>query len=680
VNKLFTLGVLLKAIDELSGPVRVAARAIEGLDKVAANAKHLHELGKDLKQTGQDMAMQGVVAAGSMVAPIKAFGDLEDAETRASMAYMLGAGMDPLFKGIRNDAVELGNKLPGNTADFLEIAAALKEVGLSSDGVLHGALEATSYLKVLLGESGEDAARMMGTFRSSLGVAETDFMRLVDEVQRAKYAFGLDPNAFATTLQYVGPIGKQLGLGGIESAHQILALSGAMAQAGIKGEMLGTSLRATLSRLTQVNQEIAKSKVVAPILERAAIHLKFFEHGRFLGMEHFIGQLEQLKRLAPEQRLLVLKELFGEESASTLATILDRGVSGYHASLTAMREQASLNQRIAEVLKTQRSQLDAAGGTGVNALAEIGRTIGPDVKALAASFNDASAATASFVDEHHGLVRVLALGAIGLGVLVASVGATLVALGSLLQWTAWAVKGLSYLPAVLRSIMFVGRAVWALLVGVGEAIAALVSAVGLPVILLVAAIAAAVAAIYYYWEPIKAFFQRLWTGLQLIFQDAADWFASLNLFDAGAKIVRSIWDGMKSLAHRPIEVIRSIAAAIRDHLPFSPAKVGPLRDLQRVRIIQTIADTMRAGPMVDAMRIAASATIAAAAPAAGAQARTPAALAPRGNTVVHVSYAPQIRLPEGAAVTRDELHALLRQHQEEFTRRMRDELDDRADY
>ena len=81
-----------------------------------------------------------------------------------------------------------------------------------------------------------------------------------------------------------------------------------------------------------------------------------------------------------------------------------------------------------------------------------------------------------------------------------------------------------------------------------------------------------------------------------------------RMYTAGANIVKSLWDGMKSLASKPVEAMKSIAGKIREYLPFSPAKVGPLRDIHRVRLVETIAEGMKPAPMVRAMKTATAAT------------------------------------------------------------------------
>ena len=76
----------------------------------------------------------------------------------------------------------------------------------------------------------------------------------------------------------------------------------------------------------------------------------------------------------------------------------------------------------------------------------------------------------------------------------------------------------------------------------------------------------------------------------------------LNLFQAGAKIISSLWQGMMSMISKPVEAVRGLVQKMRNFLPFSPAKEGPFRDLNKVRIIETIAETIKPGSLINSMQ------------------------------------------------------------------------------
>jgi len=124
-------------------------------------------------------------------------------------------------------------------------------------------------------------------------------------------------------------------------------------------------------------------------------------------------------------------------------------------------------------------------------------------------------------------------------------------------------------------------------------------AVFVPIAAAFAMIAAAV------WVLIKAFtiIINIYTKVVSVINGVYKrvWNAGAMMFNAGANIVKNIWQGIKSMASKPIDAIKSIIQKIRNFLPFSPAKDGPFRDLHRVRIIETIAATMKPASMVRAM-------------------------------------------------------------------------------
>src|SRR5690625_1385880 len=65
--------------------------------------------------------------------------------------------------------------------------------------------------------------------------------------------------------------------------------------------------------------------------------------------------------------------------------------------------------------------------------------------------------------------------------------------------------------------------------------------------------------------------------------------------DAGRRIVTSIADGIRGAIGQVKDAIGNVTSAIRNFLPFSPAKDGPLRDLNKLNFGGTIAESIRRG-------------------------------------------------------------------------------------
>lgn len=717
MDKMLTIGLSLVAYDKMSGVIGSAVEKFTRLqEKIKQVSERLAELGTVSYFAGQQM----IAAMGK---PIAAFSDLEDAVTRSRVAFMTSGGeVDGYFSGIEKVALRLGNELPGTTRDFTLMAAKLKEIGIASETIAKGGLEATAYLRVLMGDlAPEAAAEMTATFSQSLGIAKEDFVSFVDLMQRAKFAFGLDPQMFAYTLKYVGPISKQLGIIGMEGSRSLIALSGMLSQAGIKGEQLGTSLRSVLLELPSIDEKINKSKEISGMLQRYGIGMKFFEKGKFLGMENLVYQLEKLKALTTEERIEVLKKLFGSESASALSEAISRGLKGMQQANDELQKQASLQERLNAVMGTFKNLWEAATGTFTNAMAAIGGAMQGELKWLATVFNSISEGIINFASEHKTLTKILSAGTVAVGGLLVGLGALGIALSVIMRAATGAVLGFInfrifisraipwinaktaalwnliytqiYLDRIqyrggfykamqywlmttrLRMLELIGAAkawisaklllfksvflttaglkglaaaLWTgLLVGLKAAVIG-IKALGIallttPIGWVAMALAAAALIIYKFWKPIAGFFSGLWQGIKEGLKGLEPAFGIFNavitpvkslfsaiyslitpvedtgraaenmglrigraisgaisyiltlpyqMYQAGANLVNSLWQGIMSVAMKPVEAIQNIAGRIRDLLPFSPAKMGPLADLDRVNIIGTIADAI----------------------------------------------------------------------------------------
>jgi len=77
-----------------------------------------------------------------------------------------------------------------------------------------------------------------------------------------------------------------------------------------------------------------------------------------------------------------------------------------------------------------------------------------------------------------------------------------------------------------------------------------------------------------------------------------DLIRSTEWFQAGAKIMEQVWAGITAWAHKPVQAMRDVVQSIRNLLPFSPAKEGPLKTLHQVRLVQTIAESVQPHPLV----------------------------------------------------------------------------------
>lgn len=187
------------------------------------------------------------------------------------------------------------------------------------------------------------------------------------------------------------------------------------------------------------------------------------------------------------------------------------------------------------------------------------------------------------------------------------------------------------------------------------------------------AIIAPVTLIYKYWDQIVAFFTDIWEKTKARFNLFVDYVKSIpsKMYEAGKNIVKSIWEGIKSMASKPIEAIKNIVKKIRDFLPFSPAKEGALRDIHKIRLIETIAENVKPGPLVRAMRTTTAAAFASVATAGPISAN---ALPMRGGSGMSINYSPTININGGSPQAAIDIRNELQKHSKDILKMVQEEI------
>ena len=225
------------------------------------------------------------------------------------------------------------------------------------------------------------------------------------------------------------------------------------------------------------------------------------------------------------------------------------------------------------------------------------------------------------------------------------------------------------------------------------------------------AIGAVVFVIYKYWKPITAFFKGLWNGLKAgleplmpVFKRMAvalepiikpirsiiDWFKKLfkpvedtggkaeqmgvkfgkaiagiivkfveliaKVVEFGAKIGSMLAGGIIKSFEKVKKAIGGLTQIIRDHLPHSPAQTGPLKDLHKLKIVETIASTIKPTPLVSAMNKSLGLMTSSFKANVGR-------IGTMGGASFVINYSPTITVPNGS--TKDEFAKLLKQHKDE---------------
>ena len=616
MSALFDFGIMLKAYDQMSSVVDGACnKSISSLTGLQSKMKSVSDASAHF---GRQSLANGLIAGEAILKPLEAFADLETATTDLKISLMDNLGQIPKqFDAISKQAVELGNILPGTTADFMGVARALQEQGTGMDSIMNGGLKAASYLSVLLKIPGHEAGEMVAKLRESYGLADNELEKMADLVQKARYAFGMTPEEIKIASSYSGATQNILGLKGLDNAKKLLSLQGLGAGVSLEGSSWGTNFSMLLNQTAAFKDKLEKnSKPMRQIneeLKQYGINLEFFNHkGQFAGLDNMVKQLEKTKVMTQEDQLNLFKRMFGTEAGRPAAIIANAGMAGYEAAQAKMEKQASLQQRIQLSLGTLKNTWEAFTGTMTNVMAAIGDPLAGKLMPYIQKMNSFVGDTLMpWIDGHKRLVAVVGASVLVFAVLAVTLGALGLAVGAI-------TSGLGALLAISGGIASGARAVWAafqfvrpLAVLLGGALVnglkmALVAVRALSIALVttpfgwvvlgITAVAAAAFLIYKNWGAVKGFFAGIWaayvagvnranqaidgfiakaaviaTSIGKAVSQCIAWLAKLgqsamhlasDFYNAGVNMMMGLWNGIKSKATMVIGSVKDIGSQI----------------------------------------------------------------------------------------------------------------------
>lgn len=491
------------------------------------------------------IAMGGALAAGSahvgrrmggaLMQPVTAFADAESA-TSQLRASMLGAdGTVPAeFAKINALAERLGDKLPGTTADFINMMTMLRRQGISAQTILGGTGEAAAYLGVQLKMPVTAAAEFAAKMQDATQTAERDMMGLMDMIQRSYY-LGVDSDNMLQGFTKTAAVMPLLGKKGVDAANMLAPMLVMMYQAGMKGEAAGNAIR----KVVQLSMDAEKLGKANKLLAGSGVQLQFYgQDGKFAGFDNLFAQLEKLKTITSDvQRIAVMKKLFGDdaETHQVLGTLMEKGQAGYRETEQKMRAQADLTRRVNDELDTLKNRAEAAQGSFTNMLKDLGASIAPELKTVLDRLGELANKTGAWTRENPRLVKgvmLLAAGLAGLLTVAGTLGVVLAAVAGpflamrmglaawrlgLLGAQAAAVGAAPAMGLLYRAGFMLGRAfVW--LKGAGAMLLAGLRTLGVflvanPIVGAIALLGVAAYLLYTRWAEVKGGAVALWQDI-----------------------------------------------------------------------------------------------------------------------------------------------------------------------
>ncbi|HHL2056059.1 TPA: phage tail tape measure protein [Escherichia coli] len=479
-------------------------------------------------------AAAGGYAAGRFLQPAIGFGK----EMSRVQALTRIDKNSPQFKALREQALKLGSETQFTASDAASGQSFLAMAGFTPQAIqaaLPGVLNMALAGGVELGETADIGSNILTQF--NLTADQMD--RVGDTLTAAFTRTNTDLRALGETMKYTGPVAAKLGI----SLEEAAAMAGMLANNGLRGSDAGTAMRASLSRLA------SPPKAAADALKELGVSVAD-ARGKMRPMEDVLLDLyKATQKYGQVDQVSFFKDIAGEEAFVGLQTLVAAAGSGELQKLT--RELQGARGEADRVAKVMADNLDGdlknLDSAWESLRIRISDLVDGPLRSVTQWLTRVLEKITSLAQAHPVLTRQLLIAGGALLAMTATVGSLSLAIGVLAGPLAKLRLGFSLLTGSMNAVRLL-PALWGMVTGsvslLGGAIGALFSPVGL----IVAALAGAAVLIWKYWDPIRAFFAGVFSGIMERLTPLRETFERFGpVFDAIGSGISQVFNWFKSL-------------------------------------------------------------------------------------------------------------------------------------
>lgn len=605
-------GLAGKSIATLTGEqeklTKASERAKNIQDKLQRNISAQEKnLADRSKYRGQ--MMDAVALGASLAVPVKQAMEWE--QTLAEFNKV--AGKTPAeVKAISDAAQEMAVKTGVAREGIMGAYIAAAQAGFDESEWQQYA-EAAAKMGVAFDISGEEAGEMLKAWRSTMGLSMDDAEKLAAAANHIANSMNAVAGDVGQVLQRQGALMRTAGL----TAEQSAAFSAALLSGGASPEQAATAAKNIMLSLTK--------GAAASSSERAALEaLGFHDPARLAQAmqaapeEAIMEVMKRIGNLADDEQVSVMGQLFGSSAVGAVAPMVGN-LDALANAFGLVRDESeyidSLQKEFDAMSATTTAQMNKARESIKVITTAIGSTLLPTVNNFLKVFSKVGLWLGKFANSAPVLVGIVThVGGALIAAKVAAVGFGYAF--TFLKGGFLAIRG-AFLSARAAMLLFNGamkagviaakaQALWTKIVtAVQWAFNAALWANPLTwVVIGIAAVIAAAILLWKYWDDVVAFFLKAWEWIKEAFANFDplgwiseklnalwEWLNGFSLFQSGVELLKTLTDGIVSMAKAPVEAVKKVLGKVRDFLPFSDAKIGPLSELtlSGARVMETLA-------------------------------------------------------------------------------------------
>ena len=348
-----------------------------------------------LKAKGSEQIRTGLATGAALLLPIKIQMDIE--ESQADLRKILGKEAEKYYV----DLAKISENSPLSQVEVNQIAGSLAQSGIKGEDIV-AYTDMAGKMKVAFDISTDEAGTFLAKTKEQLNLSKDELFSYMDTLNMLSNNYSVSAAQLADVSGRTGGLAKQFGIA--KEANMAFATSLISSNMGVeRSSTVLSKLYAELAQGADTNKKAAAFEALG--LNPDAIHkeMTIDAEGTILKV------LEKIKNSNRADKALIISDIFGND-ASVLngLAVLSENLDGVREKLNqakqAVSENETVNGEYTDRLDTLSNQLKILKNNFSNTLADIGKSVGPELKETVAHFTELMKKVGTFVKENPKLV------------------------------------------------------------------------------------------------------------------------------------------------------------------------------------------------------------------------------------------------------------------------------------
>ena len=381
--------------------------------QIAAAGEKMQDVGGKVEGVGKKLLPVTGAVVGLGVAAVKTAADFDAAMSQ--VAAVSGASGEDLER-LRKKAREMGEQTKFSASEAAEAMNYMAMAGWKTEDMLNG-IEGIMSLAAASGENLGSVSDIVTDALTAFGLSAADAGHFSDVLAQASSNANTNVGMMGSTFQKVAPVAGALGY----SVEDMSLAIGLMANASIKAEVAGTSLKTALANMAKpTDAQAAAMKQYGISLTNADGTMKSF--GEVVNnLRSSLGGLSEAEQVA------AASTIFGKESFAGMLAIVNASDADFNKLTDAVYNCDGAAKNMADTMQDNlpgqleilKSQLDELA-------ISVGEILMPVIRDIVTHLQN-------FMDKLNGMSEEQQKTVVVIGLLAAALGPVIIIIGTLIQ-------------------------------------------------------------------------------------------------------------------------------------------------------------------------------------------------------------------------------------------------------